>query len=98
MTRDDILNMPEKELFKHIYKQFGITVKDRKDIKGAWEMVEQMHMAIIPLDDDRGWAAQADNLFPIEMVWFERPVGEWASAPTAPLAICKAALLTVLDE
>ena len=67
------------------------------DISAAWEVVEKMRIAIVPLVGG-GWAAEPDSDFDLELSWFERPVCDWATAPTAPLAICRAALLSTLED
>jgi len=45
MTRDEILNLPEDELSKLIYKNFGVTLSGLEDtsyMSSAWQIVEML--------------------------------------------------------
>ena len=67
------------------------------DIAAAWEVVEKLKMAIVPLESPDGWASHDNQSFDIIHGYYERPVVDWASATTAPLAICRAALLAIIE-
>ena len=65
------------------------------DIKDAWQVVEKIrgsyecksHNGIIVMSDPDGWYVE-----------FPEPSWQENTAPTAPLAICRAALLATLEE
>lgn len=70
-------------------------------ISDAWQVVEKLRIAIIPLEGGR-WAAMQDE---VEGGWYERRLPAsyddpsepqyWEVADTAPLVICLAALKAV---
>jgi NAD dependent epimerase/dehydratase family enzyme len=68
------------------------------NIAAAWEVAEKLKIVVIPLSDNKGWAAQADEEFDPDLGWYERPVEEWVNAETAPLAICRAALIEITEN
>jgi hypothetical protein len=51
-----------------------------RDISAAWEVVEKLKLSLIPVNT--GWIVSPHHLFE----------GLFAEAPTAPLAVCRAAL------
>ena len=107
MTRDEILNMPAGQdmdllVAEEVLKLDSIGWNERffhnranfsTDIRAAWEVVERMGNVDELHDVDirtsiRGWYCNIFNSFDS----FE------AGAETAPLAICRAALLAVEAE
>jgi len=100
MTRDEILNMPAGEmmdklicvnLFPHKNPEYWDLLKYSTDIAAAWEVVEKMsysfHVEIMSDINGMAWGCdfKDDPLHTTLCV-----------AETAPLAICRAALLTVM--
>jgi len=101
MTRDDILNMPAGREMNRLVMEWvtELTVDDNfyipaysTDIAAAWEVVAKMgnvnELHDVELRTSiRGWICSIFNSFDN----FE------VNAETAPLAICRAALLAVMD-
>ena len=91
MTRDEILEMPAGEVFALIKEKFGIEVKDENDLLGAWEVVEKMGAYELHSNGDQKTKHYA------EFKWEYGKHNKYQmSASTAPLAICRAALLAVM--
>jgi len=102
MTREEILKMEagtdlDKTITHKVISDDGFWhgVKPYStDIAAAWEVVEKMR-----------------SISEFSFVWHRRPMaifdkvneedkdlGDWVGAETAPLAICRAALLATLDQ
>ena len=112
MTRDEILNMPagremdalvaknvmklefpvyEFDGYKHQYKPKPYST----NIAAAWEVVDKINSqeSLYNFElskDDKSWMCE----------WWSKETQEpiWATADTAPLAICRAALLAVMES
>ena len=68
------------------------------DIAAAWEVAQEYGIAIIPYGEDGetiiGYAAGQITTWR-KSEWIEFPASHFSYAPTAPLAICRAALKTI---
>jgi hypothetical protein len=70
-----------------------------QSIAAAWELVEEAHIVVIPIettDEITAWCAEADmqkHSEPHAGDWYEKPLDNPATAPTAPRAIAEAYLL-----
>jgi hypothetical protein len=102
MTRDEILNMPagremDVTIGYHVMDLGappGVYPEYSTDIAAAWEVVEKANVSCIQ---------QAIGDTPDELLWFaccgdaSTACDTEAFAETAPLAICRAALLAVME-
>ena len=65
-----------------------------RNIAAAWEVVEKMRLDLI--QDDHGWMVGVfDGYTNVDGI-VDGHLSDFATAPTAPLAICRAALLATL--
>lgn len=106
MTRDEILAMPAgiemdalvaAKIFEWHYGTYHPELKRYStDISAVWEVVEKLR------DKKRfSISDEPDNKIRCIFWWYPDGVEkrlEWAFASTAPLAICRSALLTTLQE
>lgn len=65
------------------------------EISAAWEVVEKLHLMVRPSILSGNWVAMKFERVYLSGKW--EGVGE-ATADTAPLAICRAALLAILEK
>lgn len=106
MTRDEILNMPANELNQHIYLSV-MTKNDWKpwatDIAAAWEVVETLNQNGIFVSvsnnflnaEEKDWL-KGGYICEICVGWDKEM--DFVEAESAPLAICRAALLAVMEN
>ena len=95
MTREEILNMPAGREMDALIAKFVMKVdsphdvyKFSTDIADAWTVVEKMNS--IKMDTDEGYQIRAKFLFGIQML-------HGKEEKEASLAICRAALLAVME-
>ena len=88
MNNDYLSSISNFDLFRLILEKFGIEVKDENDIAGAWRVIEKMEKGPVEIFITAGETR----------VNFIGYLGCKASAPTTPLAICRAALLGMEKE
>lgn len=107
MTRDEILNMPAGRkmdllIARILYPeatQLIIMPKYSTDIAAAWEVVEFFHPNFsVDLSYDDPQTVE-EIKWCCELCANKEPYDDFeARADTAPLAICRAALLATMDE
>lgn len=113
MTKEEILAWKPYQWKYAVWQAFGISVKDEKDILAAWQVVERVGGAwdikkrYRPHPDDPsgtgGRATYQAIVFTSDYDFYEdelvnKRLGRSPWCWSLPEAICKAALLTKLDE
>jgi hypothetical protein len=112
MTRDEILSMEAgremdalvaRELFGGIkeYWDYGFTVPNYSvSIGAAWEVVEKMHERGYYFCCARNGKGATDASGNLDDSWYVDTgcIIELENQPTLPLAICRAALLAVMED
>jgi len=98
MNNDYVMKLSDDELFQLIKKQFGITVKDKNDIKGAWEVVEKLQAKPLEYYIEISRIPAIHFLDTKKSHWHVVLGDAFAHGDTAPLAICRAGLLAAMGD
>lgn len=91
MSKEELLALPSVEIFRLIKEKFGILVLNEKDIRGAWDVVKEL---------SKNYALVETTLYDCGhnscRLGAEKEI--YVEAATAPLAICQASLIAVLED
>ena len=100
MTREEILNMPAGREMDSLIAKFVMKVdsphdvyKFSTDIADAWEVVKKLEL----FSKYCFYGSDADELWTVHSWKYGKPHFTGIESRTAPLAICRAALLAVME-
>lgn len=94
MTKEEILAWEPYQWKYAVWKTFGISVKDEKDISAAWPIAVKMGLALFPLNNKDWCCCKASYIYHVEIGQDHYADPNLVICKEAPEAICKAALLT----